>query len=94
MGGGAAPEALDPMILAGIEKIAREHLRFEGTIRGDEQLVEVLELDSLRKLTLVVEVENHFKICLDEGSEDEIVTTRDLVQLIGRKLGPDADHAD
>lgn len=73
-------------ILEGIGKVAREHLRWEGKIGPDLRLVDTLELDSLRLLTLVVEVENHFRICLDEGSEAGIETVGDLVALIRSKL--------
>ena len=69
-----------------VEQIAREHLRFEGTIDDGQNLVEALRLDSLRLLTLVVEIENHFKICLDEDREQEIVTARDLMTAIEEKL--------
>lgn len=80
-------------ILAGIDEVAREHLRWRGEIRPELSLVDTLELDSLRLLTLVVEIENHFCICLDEGSETGIETVGDLVELIRSKLGHRAANA-
>ena len=49
-------------------------------------LVEDLELDSLKLLTLAVEIENHFRICLDEEDEAAIETVADLVHTIERKV--------
>jgi acyl carrier protein len=69
-------------ILAALAQIAREHLQWEGTLALETELVPTLRLDSIRLLTLVVEVENRFQICLDEGDEDDLVTAADLVRLI------------
>lgn len=76
----------DAAILDGIRKVAREHLGWEGEIRPDLSLVDTLELDSLRLLTLVVELENHFRVCLDEGSEAGIETVADLMAILRAKL--------
>jgi acyl carrier protein len=87
----SAPRArhlTDAAILEGIREVARRHLGWSGPIRKEQRIVETLRLDSLRLLTLVVEVENHFRICLDQGSESDIVTVRDLVDEIRRKLEP------
>jgi acyl carrier protein len=73
-------------ILEGLVAVAREHLDHEGDLDPAASLVEVLELDSIRLLTLIVEVENHFRICLEEGDEDRLETAGDLVDLIGRRL--------
>ena len=56
-----------------------------GKLRPEMHLVEDLELDSLRLLTLAVEVENHFRICLDEDEEAGIETVGDLVRVIEQK---------
>jgi len=72
-------------ILAGVTLVAQRHLGWQGELEPKLHLVEDLELDSLRLLTLAVEVENHFRICLDEQDEDEIETIGDLVRVIERK---------
>jgi acyl carrier protein len=59
-------------------------LQWDGTLREEMHLVEDLGLDSLKRLILVVEIENHFRICLDEEAEAEIVTVGDLVRVIRR----------
>ena len=55
------------------------------------RLVEDLELDSLKALTLAVEVENRFKICLDPEIEGRIKTVDDLLKAINEQLVRDAE---
>jgi acyl carrier protein len=69
----------DAEILDGIREVARKHLGWTGPLRPQERLVEDLELDSLKLLTLAVEVENRFRVCLEEGTEARIQTVADLV---------------
>jgi acyl carrier protein len=76
----------DREILEGIAAVARAHVGFEGALRPDMRLVEGLGLDSLKLLTLAVEVENHFRICLDPEDEAGIETVADLVAIIRRQL--------
>jgi acyl carrier protein len=85
-------------ILQAVEEVARAHLglgRRPG--RGGEaagpdrfgpelRLVEDLALDSIQRLTLAVEVENRFRICLDPEDEEGIETVGDLAAVVGRKL--------
>ena len=44
------------------------------------------QLDSVARLTLVVAIEDHFKICFEPEDEEEIHTVEQLVALIGKKL--------
>ncbi len=81
-------------ILAAVEEVAREHVGWPGRLRPEMRLAEELELDSLKALTLAVEVENYFRVCLDADSEAQIVTVGDLVATVGRKLEERADDAD
>ena len=84
----------DASILAGIQSVAERCLGWRGEIDLEQRLVETMRLDSLRLLTLVVEVENHFRIMLDEGSEDGIETVSDLVEVIRSKLERPAGDTD
>ncbi len=78
-------------ILDGIAAIAREHLGWEGELDPSMRLAD-LELDSLKSLTLVVEVENRFRVCLDPESEAAIGSVGDLVTTVRRLCaGPDLD---
>lgn len=76
----------DDDILDGVRAVAREHLDHHGPLEPPMRLVEDLELDSIRLLTLAVEVENRFRVRLDEADEAGIVTVGDLVAAVGRKL--------
>ncbi len=77
----------DETILAGILEVARLHLGWQGPLTPDMHLVEDLRLDSVRLLTLAAEVENHFRVFLDELDEGAIETVGDLVTVVRRKLG-------
>jgi acyl carrier protein len=73
-------------VLAGIAEVARRHLGWEGALTPDMRLVEDLRLDSVRLLTLAMEVENRFRVRLDELDEGAIETVGDLVATVRRKL--------
>ena len=83
----------DARILEGIAEVARLHLDWRGEIRPDQRIVEALALDSLRRLTLVVEIENRFRIRLDDADETAIETVGDLVALIRRSLDGRSSHS-
>lgn len=76
----------DAMILAGIGEVARAHLGWEGIVTPELRLIEDLRLDSIRLLTLAAEVENRFRVLLDEGDEAGIATVGDLVAVVRGKL--------
>jgi len=77
-------------VLAGIAEVAREHVGWQGeTLDPAARLVEDLRLDSLRLLTLAVEVENRFRVALDEDDEAEIETVGDLADVVVGKLAAD-----
>jgi len=77
----------DTAILAGIAEVARIHLGWDGLLTPEMRLVEDLRLDSLRLLTLAAEVENRFRVLLDELDEGALETVGDLVAVVRRKLG-------
>jgi acyl carrier protein len=69
-------------VLNGIQQVAATHLEWTGELKEDQNLVEVLSLDSIRLLTLVVEVENHFSLCIEDGDEAGLERVGDLVDLL------------
>ena len=71
-------------ILAGIAEVARVHLGWTEPLTPELRLVEDLELDSIKSLTLALEVENHFRVCLDE--EAGIITVGDLINAVEEHL--------
>jgi acyl carrier protein len=76
----------DSMILEGIAEVVRQRLGWQGPLTMDMRLVEDLRLDSVRLLTLAAEVENRFRVLLDETDEAGIQTVADLVAVVRRKL--------
>lgn len=74
-------------ILEGVAEVARVHLGWEDELMPEMRLVEDLRLDSVRLLTLAAEVENRFRVRLDELDEGSIETVGDLVAVVRRKLG-------
>lgn len=77
----------DEAILDGVAEVARVHLGWEEELTPEMRLVEDLRLDSIRLLTLAAEVENRFRVRLDELDEASIETVGDLVAVVRRKLG-------
>ncbi|MEM1177174.1 MAG: acyl carrier protein [Acidobacteriota bacterium] len=73
-------------VLDAVRELARTELEFTGELALETRLVEDLELDSIRLLTLATAVEDHFRICLDEDDETSIHTAGDLVSRIRAKL--------
>ncbi len=76
----------DAEIRAGIAAVARAHLAYDGPLDDDTPLVDTLRLDSVRLLTLVAELENHFLVVLEEGDEAGIERVGDLVAVLRRRL--------
>jgi len=68
-----------------IERLASTRLEIETPVRSSARLAEDLGLDSLQRMTLAVEIENHFRICLDPEDEAGIETLADLVSIVRRK---------
>ncbi len=75
----------DAEVLAGIADVAREHLHWNGPLTPEMRLVETFDLDSLRQLTLVIELENRFRVKLDDEDDESLETVGDLIALIRRK---------
>ncbi|MEY3212234.1 MAG: hypothetical protein RIT28_2715 [Pseudomonadota bacterium] len=79
------PQMTDEALLALIGEIAQTRLGYAGTLTADTRLVEALSLDSVRLLTLVVELENRLELCLDEGDERGVETVGELIALLRRR---------
>lgn len=73
-------------ILREIETLAHEHLDDSRRLRPEMNLRQDLELDSLQWITLAIEVENRFRIYLEDEDETAIQTVGDFVETIHRKL--------
>jgi acyl carrier protein len=73
-------------ILQGLGELFARELAIRGPIDPGAELLRDLELDSLALLTLVVEVENRFRIVLDDAEAERVVTLADLAGLIQAQL--------
>ena len=78
----------DEELLAVIQQVAEQNLGHTGVLTPDTRMIEVLALDSVRLLTLVVELENRLELCLDEGDEQGVETVAELMALLRRRSGP------
>jgi acyl carrier protein len=61
-------------------------LGYRGVLLPELRLVEDLSLDSVGILTLAVEIEDRFRVCLDEQDEAAIRTVGDLERVLRAKL--------
>ena len=79
-------------VLQEIQAIAAETLDWRGQLADETRLIEDLELDSLRALTLVIEIENRLRVRIEPGDEsglDTIGNLLDVVELRQRELDAD-----
>ena len=74
-------------ILDGVARVAHAHLGWQGALSAEQRLIEDLGLDSIRRLVLAAEVENHFRVALTPADEARIATVGDLARVIQEKLG-------
>jgi acyl carrier protein len=72
-------------VLRQVQRVLEEHLTIVD-VNEATHLFKDLELDSIQQLTFVVELENHFKICFDEGDEAGIETIGDVVDAVSNRL--------
>ena len=63
-------------ILDDVRKVLKEHLQISSPVG----------LETLKQLTLVVELENHFRICFEEGEEEGLRTIGDVVEFIANRI--------
>ena len=73
-------------ILEGVRQVIRDHLQVSSRVTDETHLIDDLQLDSLKQLTLVVELENHFRVRFDSGDEEGLETVGDVVRLVDRRL--------
>ena len=77
----------EDQILRIVAELAERHLGSTGPITPDMDLVDDLRRDSLKLLTLAVQVENRFEVCFEPDEEASIRSVADLVSVIATKLG-------
>jgi len=78
----ALPVHTRSQILAEIATIAAETLNWRGDLDEGTELVADLSLDSLRALSLLIELENRLEISLQPEDEEGLVTVGDLISAV------------
>lgn len=73
-------------IFTQVQQVVRQHLDLDLPVELQTELLGDLRLDSIQRLTLVVELENLFQICFEPQDEVGIHTFDDLVGVIDSKL--------
>lgn len=69
-----------------VETILRRDCGVTGPLAPEARLAEDLGLDSLRLLTLVVELENHFRLTMEEDPEEPPASVGALTDLVRARL--------
>lgn len=68
--------------LTEIRRVLREELGLSREVRAEDDLVSDLQLDSVALLTLVVGLEDRFRVALEEQDAAAVRTVRDLAALV------------
>lgn len=68
-----------------IRRVLREELGVDREARPDDDLVSDLQLDSVGLLTLVVGLEDRFRVALAEDDAAKVRTVRDLAALVAER---------
>ncbi len=75
-------------IVEGVRQVFAEQLKIHE-LTEETHLLRDLKLDSIQQLTLVVELENRFRVAFGDGDEAGIERVGDVVDLLERRLsGP------
>ncbi|MEO1172758.1 MAG: acyl carrier protein [Myxococcota bacterium] len=72
-------------IIAELREIVSLQIGRPVELTMDSDFQADLELDSLKRLSLVVAIENHFKVCFEPEDDAGIRTVGDLVSAIERQ---------
>ncbi len=72
-------------VLGEIGRVLREELGMQREVRPGDELLRDLQLDSVGLLTLVVDLEDHFRVALKEEDAAVIRTVAELAALVLRR---------
>ena len=72
-------------VLQEIRRVVRDELGVEREVRAEDDLVSDLQLDSVGLLTLVVGLEDRFRIALAEEDAAGVRTVQDLIALVAKR---------
>ena len=72
-------------ILEGVRQVFADELKIHD-LTEETHLLRDLKLDSIQQLTLVVELENRFRVAFGDGDEAGIERVGDVVDLLAKRL--------
>ena len=72
-------------IFEGVRQVFADELKINA-LAEDTHLLHDLKLDSIQQLTLVVEIENRFRVAFGDGDQAGIERVGDVVDLLERRL--------
>ena len=72
-------------VLQEISRVLREELGLSREVKPGDDLVKDLQLDSVGVLTLVVGLENRFRVALTEEDAAHVKTAGDLAALVQQR---------
>lgn len=75
-------------VLAEIRRVVRDELGVTRAVRAEDDLLTDLQLDSVGLLTLVVGLEDRFRIALAEEDAAGVRTVQDLAALVVSRRQP------
>lgn len=80
-------------VLVEVRRVARFELELDRSIEPDDELTGDLHLDSVAALTLVVALEDHFRVRLDDADAERVRTVGDLIRLVDERRSRARPHA-
>ncbi len=79
-------------IFARLQRIVRDTLGDAAPITPETDLLGDLQLDSVKQLELIVEIENAFEICFEPEEEHGLATVADVVAAVEKRMQETARH--
>jgi acyl carrier protein len=73
-----------------LQRIVRDALGDATPITPDTDLLGDLQLDSVKQLELIVEIENEFEICFEPEEEQGLATFAELAALVEKRMQEEA----
>jgi len=84
-------EATADAALKEIQRVLKSELQLQREVRLEDDLAADLQLDSVSLLTLVVELENAFRIALREEDSAHVRTVAELAELVAARARESRD---
>ena len=72
-------------VIAVIGRVLRDEVGLQRSVRAEDDLLTDLQLDSVGLLTLVVGLEDHFRVALAEHDAAAVRTVGDLASLVAAR---------